>query len=262
MIGDNNIERGNVSFDIKKGKKVEKEFNYEEIIEKISDILEIGKLDKKINLTGGIVPWIVLNENSGRPHSDIDFFVNSKEMPYVRKILKKRNLYDSNSDTFLEDSNIDYGLDTTIADIPVSFFPYEVLEYGRGVIQRSFYIDTKTGERGYREMQFRGIKEQDYISHTSLPNGKKIGIISLEVLKLLKEKSNRPKDTSDIAAIDKAGIDARRYFMLKNSISIENPRAEFCNKIKCNVAANNTIREQYEEIKVVETTEQSVEVKE
>lgn len=239
---------------------MDKKFDYDEILKKISEILDLGKLDKKVNLTGGIVPWIVLKENSGRVHSDIDFFVNSKEMPYIRRILKKRALYEADLDTFLDNSVVDYGLDTTIEGIPVSFFPYEVLENNGGVVQRSFYTDAKTGTRGYREMYFNGIKEQDYVSEAFLPNGRKIGIISLEVLKLLKEKSNRLKDVSDIAAIDRAGIDNKRYLMLKNSININNSKIEFCGRIRCDVSKNKG-RKQSPAIETAKITEKSIEGK-
>lgn len=243
IIGENNnLEVGEIRISMKKENKG---FSYTEIIGKISDIMSMSKIRQKVALSGGIIPWIMLGEDSKRKHSDIDFFVNSDNMPYIRKFLKKNGIYDSNMDTLQEDG-VDFGVDAVFKDISVSFFPYEVIQQNRGIKQKSFYIEPESKEKKTREMFFDGISEDEYISETRLPNGKKINVISLEVLKALKEKSKREKDYSDLDAIDRIGVRKTVFQKIKRGLNVKDRnslissiKVQLPSEVKMDVIKNN-----------------------
>ena len=117
-----------------------------------------------------------------------------------------------------EAEKIDYGVDTYINGIPIGFYPYEQMPDG-SIIQRSFSPTEVDGKKDLKVKEIPNMEVTDYLARTTLPNGSVIGISSLEVVKVTKEKAGREKDICDIREIDRIGYDADRYERVKNSIN-------------------------------------------
>lgn len=194
-------------------------FSYQKIKEIIDLISSEEALRGKIYISGGIVPWLVSNTDSGRQHGDIDLICSQEDMELVRKCLKERNLYNEELDSLnyeQDGEKVDYGVDTYIRGVPVGFYPFE---YRDGVIiQRSFSPEFVDGKRDLKVKKITGISLEDYIAETKLDNGNSIGINTLEIIKATKSMVLRGKDITDIRQIDKIGINRERYDRVLNSV--------------------------------------------
>lgn len=194
-------------------------FSYQKIKEIIDLISSEEALRGKIYISGGIVPWLVSNTDSGRQHGDIDLICSQEDMELVRKCLKERNLYNEELDSLnyeQDGEKVDYGIDTYIRGVPVGFYPFE---YRDGVIiQRSFSPEFVDGKRDLKVKKITGISLEDYIAETKLDNGNSIGINTLEIIKATKSMVLRGKDITDIRQIDKIGINRERYDRVLNSV--------------------------------------------
>ena len=194
-------------------------FSYQKIKEIIDLISSEEALRGKIYISGGIVPWLVSNTDSGRQHGDIDLICSQEDMELVRKCLKERNLYNEELDSLnyeQDGEKVDYGVDTYIRGVPVGFYPFE---YRDGVIiQRSFSPEFVDGKRDLKVKKITGISLEDYIAETKLDNGNSIGINTLEIIKATKSMVLRGKDIADIRQIDKIGINRERYDRVLNSV--------------------------------------------
>ncbi|MGE5456013.1 MAG: hypothetical protein ACM3O4_02800 [Ignavibacteriales bacterium] len=194
--------------------------NYSNIINILMSIIQDEELADIVFVSGGIVPWLVSKKDSKRNHSDIDLLVLQENMLKVRKFLRKYNLYDASLDSLnYEDAEmVDYGVDTYIRDIPVGFYPYEQIS-DELIVQRSFSSTDVSGRKDLKVKEIPNMKVTDYLAKTTLPNGSVIGISSLEVVKVTKEKAGREKDIYDIKEINRIGYDADRYERVKSSIN-------------------------------------------
>lgn len=194
--------------------------NYSNIINILMSIIQDEELADIVFVSGGIVPWLVSKKDSKRNHSDIDLLVLQENMLKVRKFLRKYNLYDASLDSLnYEDAEmVDYGVDTCISGIPVGFYPYEQIS-DELIVQRSFSSTDVSGRKDLKVKEIPNMKVTDYLAKTTLPNGSVIGISSLEVVKVTKEKAGREKDIYDIKEINRIGYDADRYERVKSSIN-------------------------------------------
>lgn len=194
-------------------------FSYKKIKEIIDLLSSEEALRGKLYVSGGIVPWLVSNTDSGRQHGDIDLICSQEDMELVRKCLRERNLYNEELDSLnyeQDGEKVDYGVDTYIRGVPVGFYPFE---YRNGVIiQRSFSPEFVDGKRDLKVKRISGISLEDYITETKLDNGNSIGINTLEIIKATKAMALRGKDITDIKQIDKIGINKERYDRVLNSV--------------------------------------------
>lgn len=193
--------------------------NYEVIIDILMRIAEDKELSNVVFVSGGIVPWLVSKRDSKRNHGDIDFIVSEENMPKVRRFLIENNLYEPSLDSlnYEEANSIDYGVDTFIDSIPIGFYPFEQGEDGL-IIQRSFTPNEIEGRKDLKVKKIPMMELNDYLSITTLPNSREIGISSLEVVKASKELVGREKDMYDIKEIDRIGYNSKRYERVKKSI--------------------------------------------
>lgn len=185
---------------------------YEKIMETLMKINVIEELRGKLFVSGGIVPWIISEVDSGRLHGDIDLICKLEDMDLVRQKLKDYNIYEPQLDSLTyeqEGLRQDYGVDTYIGGVPVGFYPYEV-KNGR-IIQRSFSPDLVDGKPDLKVKIMDGLDEKDFLTTTTLSNGVTIGHSTLEMIRATKLRANRAKDHYDIAQIDAIGIDSERW---------------------------------------------------
>ena len=190
--------------------------NYPKIEEIILRLNSDELLKEKIYIVGGTVPYLVTKTTSNREHSDIDIIVEEKNMDIVREYLKRNKLYEEKFDSkefdYNKDKN-DYGIDCNINGITVNFAPFIMVD--NCMIQRNFLNKQSNGINALVTVTIQNIQLKDCILEFYI-NQVHLKTYNLEMIKLMKEKSNKPKDLIDIRIIDNYGYDREKYEELKN----------------------------------------------
>lgn len=186
---------------------------------KIKDIILKLNLEKilkgKLYIVGGTVPYLVSNTISDREHSDIDIIVATNNMSDVREYLKKNNLYVKDLDSMMFDYNknkIDYGIDCVIDGITINFAPFEIFD--NTMVQKNFLRKQSNGINALVTVTLENVKIEDCTT-TIIVDQTKIKTYNLEMVRIMKEKSNKPKDVVDIKTIDEYGYNEKKYDDLK-----------------------------------------------
>ena len=186
---------------------------------KIKDIILKLNLEKilkgKLYIVGGTVPYLVSNTISDREHSDIDIIVATNNMSDVREYLKKNNLYVKDLDSMMFDYNknkIDYGIDCVIDGITINFAPFEIFD--NTMVQKNFLRKQSNGINALVTVTLENVKIEDCTA-TIIVDQTKIKTYNLEMVRIMKEKSNKPKDVVDIKVIDEYGYNEKKYDDLK-----------------------------------------------
>ena len=180
---------------------VDQEFRFQiQKMQKYIDILE--KLNEKHDLgfyyAGGIVPYLLLDEESGRQHSDIDLIIDKEKIEKFREVTKHYSLYNEDTDS-LTYKDEDFGFEFFYENMKFGVFPFTT----DGNLIRQYSYNSDYDQFKIRELDI--MKTSDYILEYESKDGKKYEMMSLEYIKLTKEEANREKDRIDIEAIDKTG---------------------------------------------------------
>lgn len=190
--------------------------NYQKVKSIILRLNQVDSIKDKIVVAGGTVPYLISKVESVRVHSDIDIIVEQKNMSFVREYLKQEQL------TILDSLNlsynklcIDYGIDAVIEGITVNFAPYEVT--GDIMIQRNFPTKQSSGMDALVTATMKNIDVNNVFTEVSI-SGITIHTYSLEMVKIMKEKSKKKKDTVDIKVIDDFGYNEKLYSTLKGQL--------------------------------------------
>ena len=186
---------------------------------KIKDIILKLNLEKilkgKLYIVGGTVPYLVSNTISDREHSDIDIIVATNNMSDVREYLKKNNLYVKDLDSMMFDYNknkIDYGIDCVIDGITINFAPFEIFD--NTMVQKNFLRKQSNRINALVTVTLENVKIE-HCTTTIIVDQTKIKTYNLEMVRIMKEKSNKPKDVVDIKVIDEYGYNEKKYDDLK-----------------------------------------------
>mgnify|MGYP000008943601 CR=1 FL=1 len=189
--------------------------NYSKIKDIILKLNSEELLKEKLYIVGGTVPYLISNTMSNREHSDIDIIVAANDMNVVREYLKNNNLYIKDFDSIMFDYNknkIDYGIDCIIDGITVNFAPFEIVD--NNIIQKNFLSKQSSGINALVTVTLNNVKIEDCTT-TIIIDQVKIKTYNLEMVRIMKEKSNKPKDVVDIEVIDEYGYDEKKYNDLK-----------------------------------------------
>ena len=189
--------------------------NYSKIKDIILKLNSEELLKEKLYIVGGTVPYLISNTISNREHSDIDIIVEEKNMNTIRQYLQSNNLYDKRLDSLTFEYNkdkVDYGIDCIIEGITINFAPFEIID--NIMIQRNFLSKQNSGINALATVIIGNVKIEE-CSTTITINQVEIKTYNLEMLKIMKEKSNKPKDKIDIKVIDEYGYDKKKYDDLK-----------------------------------------------
>ena len=189
--------------------------NYPKIEEIILRLNSDELLKEKIYIVGGTVPYLVTKTISNREHSDIDIIVEEKNMDIVREYLKRNKLYEEKYDSkeFNYNKNkIDYGIDCNINGITVNFAPFEIFD--NTMVQKNFLRKQSNGINALVTVTLENVKIEDCTT-TIIVDQTKIKTYNLEMVRIMKEKSNKPKDVVDIKVIDEYGYNEKKYDDLK-----------------------------------------------
>lgn len=179
-------------------------FTYDELMKVYNKIEKMNKTKINLYLTGGIVPYVLLNEDSNRRHNNLDLLCNKNDMKMIRELFRQKDLYEPKRDSLTYTiNNIDYGFQVIIDKVKVNIFTYEVKE--NGIIEYSFDCHNKIGR-----IKKLSAKENEYIMPYVSSDNKKYMTKSLEFIVADKLLLNRAKDKKDIEKIQEC-----------NGISIE-----------------------------------------
>lgn len=190
--------------------------NYQKVKSIILKLNQDEFLKNKIIIVGGTVPYLVSKKESNREHSDIDIIVKQEHMSFVREYLKREELFVLDSlNLSYNKLHIDYGIDTVIEGITVNFAPYEFT--GNRMIQRNFLTKQSSGMDALATVTMKNIDVNNIFVKTSI-SGITIHTYSLEMVKIMKEKSKKKKDAVDIKVIDDFGYDKNIYSILKEQL--------------------------------------------
>ncbi len=193
--------------------------NYSRIIDILLKLNSDAELKGKLIVVGGIVPYLIAGEMSEREHSDLDIVVDISNMNGVREYLKEQNLYDKVLDSIelsFNENKEDYGLNSIIDGITINFAPCITDE--KCLIQRNFLTRKDNGFNALVDVNMYDVRLEELLTKTIVEEIE-VKSYSLEVVKIMKEKSNKKKDTMDIAIIDEFGYDEKNYINLKNKLA-------------------------------------------
>lgn len=200
--------------------------NYQKVKGIILRLNQEELLKNKIIIVGGTVPYLVSKKESQREHSDIDVIVKQEHMPFIREYLQKEELSVLDSlNLSYNKLRVDYGINAVIEGITVNFAPYELSE--NTMIQRNFLTKQSSGLDALATVIMRNVDVNNIFITTSI-NETMIHTYSLEMVKIMKEKSKKKKDATDIKVIDDFGYNETVYSLLKEQLK----DMKFCIKPK------------------------------
>lgn len=170
-------------------------FSSEEIIAVYNKIEKMNKTRAKLYLAGGLVPYVLLNEQSDRKHSNLDLLCSKEDVRMIREVFRKNDLYEPKRDSLTYTiNNIDYGFQVVIDKIKVNIAVFE--ETDNGIVEYSFDCHNRVGR-----IKNINTKLNDYILPYVSSDNKKYTTLSLELLIANKLLMGRDKDKKDIEKI-------------------------------------------------------------
>lgn len=203
--------------------------NYKQVKSAYEDLRNLLEDEEvKVYISGGVAPYLLLNQDSGRLHDDIDTIVAMKDMANLRRIFKKAGLYNSNWDskTFAKDGT-DYGFEVMINGVPIGIYPF--IYKNKKVVQYTY--DPYTTECKIKELEVEDLS--DYIMTYLGMDGRLYDTMSMEYIKFSKEQEPvRAKDIIDSKKIENYEIRQYVYDRLQMFKQIQNIKAENLNFTK------------------------------
>lgn len=170
-------------------------FSYNEVLEVYHKIEKMNKTKAKLYLAGGLIPYVLLNEDSGRKHTNLDLLCSKDDIRMIREVFRKNDLYEPKRDSLTYTvNNIDYGFQVVINKIKVNIAVFE--EKGSGIVEYSFDCHNRIGR-----IKNINTKLTDYILPYVSSDNKKYTTLSLELLIANKLLMGRDKDKKDIEKI-------------------------------------------------------------
>lgn len=174
-------------------------------------VLRAPALSGRVFLEGGLVPWLLSGEDSGRPHGDVDFSVRTADMPVVRAWLEGEGLYDPALDSRVLACNAvgeDFGVHARLNGVLASFAPFFYRD--GALVQRNAQHRAFAGYDALLEATIEGLAEGDFAEMRALPDGTCAGVSTVEACRASKLATDRAKDLADLAALDRLGWDEAR----------------------------------------------------
>ena len=185
---------------VKNGKNSRPFSQIKNAVDKVNSILSRHRL--KVYISGGAVPYLLLNTDSNRLHNDVDSVCHLSQMTMIRKALAAEGLYNPQWDSLNNAKDgIDYGFEIKVDDVPFGIFPYTIDPDGL-ITQYSYNPFTTECKVKILKVQ----KLSDYVMSYKSRNGRVYSTISLEYIKKTKDYSSRAKDRHDSEVIKSIGL--------------------------------------------------------
>lgn len=170
-------------------------YTYDEVMKVYDKVVKLNKTRAKLYLMGGIVPYVLLNDRTGRRHESLDLLCDKKDVEQLRELFRKEDLYDPKRDSLTYTvNNIDYGFQVIVDKIKVNIFVFE--ETDKGITEYTFDCKKKIGR-----IKSIAAKMNDYIMPYVTSDNKKYTTVSLEFVVADKLLTNREKDKIDIEKV-------------------------------------------------------------
>lgn len=190
--------------------------NYQKVKRIILRLYQDELLKNRMIVVGGTVPYLVSKMESNRQYSDIDIIVKQEEMSFVREYLEREKFTVRDSvNLHYNKLGLDYGIDAEIEGITVNFAPFELS--GNKMVQRNFLTKQSSGIDALAAVTMENL-DMDKVFTVTVIGGIAIHTYSLEMIKIMKEKSKKKKDAVDIKVIEEFGFDENSYFVLKDQL--------------------------------------------
>ena len=208
---------------------------------KIQDTIELVRettkfASGKLYIAGGTVPYILLGQDSGRLHGDVDTIVDLKDIDELREIFKGTPYYreEWDSQTHVRDGN-DYGFELDVDGVPVGIYPYLVDD--DKIIQYTY--DPYNHLCKIKKLPQKDVSK--YVNSYISLNGQSYDTMTLEYIKKSKDQNPRPKDTADSAKIEQYGYSKEIYdsIDLPDNMEVQKKTAEEINQ---SITPNDVIR--------------------
>lgn len=178
------------------------------------------QLNDVVYLAGGLVPWLLVGEDSGRLHGDVDVAVAAGDIGRVRSWAQRNGFWCEEGDSrFLacNKDGADHGFEALVEGVRVSVTPFRATDDG-GIEQRSFSLVATAGFDALLTGTMANIALDDYLCRRVLPDGREVGIETPETVRAAKEASGREKDVHDLRALASVACDEERYRRVKGPI--------------------------------------------
>lgn len=170
-------------------------FEYSDVVNVYNKVMKMNKTKAKLYLAGGIIPYVLLNENSNRKHTNLDLLCSKDDVRMIREVFRKNDLYEPKRDSLTYTVNgIDYGFQVVVDKVKVNVAVFEVKE--EGLVEYSFDCHRRIGR-----IKNINAKLNDYIVPYVSADNKKYNTLSLEFLIADKLLLKREKDKKDIEKI-------------------------------------------------------------
>lgn len=170
-------------------------YTYEEIMKVYDKVIKLNKTRAELYLMGGIVPYVLLNDSTGRRHESLDLLCDKKDIEQLRELFRKEDLYDPKRDSLTYTiNNIDYGFQVIVDKTKVNIFTFE--ETDKGITEYTFDCKKKIGR-----IKNIASKKSEYIMPYVTSDNKKIFTVALEFVVADKLLTNRDKDKVDIEKV-------------------------------------------------------------
>ena len=119
-------------------------FEYSDVVNVYNKVMKMNKTKAKLYLAGGIIPYVLLNENSNRKHTNLDLLCSKDDVRMIREVFRKNDLYEPKRDSLTYTVNgIDYGFQVVVDKIKVNVAVFEVKE--EGLVEYSFDCHRRIG---------------------------------------------------------------------------------------------------------------------
>lgn len=170
-------------------------YTYEDIMKVYDKVIKLNKTRAELYLMGGIVPYVLLNDSTGRRHESLDLLCDKKDIEQLRELFRKEDLYDPKRDSLTYTvNNIDYGFQVIVDKVKVNIFTFE--ETDKGIVEYTFDCKKKIGR-----IKNIASKKSEYIMPYVTSDNKKIFTVALEFVVADKLLTNRDKDKVDIEKV-------------------------------------------------------------
>lgn len=170
-------------------------FSFEEVFNVYKKVEKMNKTNAKLYLSCGIVPYVLLGEDSNRKHTNLDLLCSKDDIRMIREVFRKNDLYEPKRDSLTYTINgIDYGFQAVVDKVKVNVAVFEVKD--NGIVEYSFDCHRRIGR-----IKNINAKLNDYIVPYVSSDNKKYMTLSLEFIIANKLLLNRDKDKKDIEKI-------------------------------------------------------------
>lgn len=192
--------------------------NYNDILDVILTVINNDEeVSNSIIITGSIIPYVILNEESKQIHDDFLFLVKDKKMNVIRKKMEK--LYEEYEFEYISDSKKickkDYGFEIQYEGTNIGFYPYSLIN---GIFKIKTYRQISKSKILLKVIGFNNISKNTLIKSMKFSDNK-LRILSPEfMLTYLESKENNLNENNNTIMLKKVSDESIIKALKKSNI--------------------------------------------